>query len=122
MNKNTYFFDTYALLEIVFGNPAYEKYSDAEGITTVFNLAEFNYNLKKIKSKEETDSLTKKFSRFLVKVETEDVIRAMDLKTKKRNMSIPDSIGYVLAKKHDVKFLTGDSDFRKFDNVEFVSR
>jgi len=43
----------------------------------------------------------------------------MDLKTKHRKLSIPDVIGYIIAKKYSVKFLTGDEDFKDLDNVEF---
>ncbi len=33
---------------------------------------------------------------------------------------MPDVVGYVIAKKHGVRFLTGDNGFEGFDNVEFV--
>jgi uncharacterized protein len=46
-NMETYLFDTYALFEIIYGNPNYENYSNASIVTTIFNLAELNYNLKK---------------------------------------------------------------------------
>lgn len=44
----------------------------------------------------------------------------MDLKVKCKDLSIPDVIGYIIAKRHGVPFLTGDSGFEGFDNVEFV--
>jgi hypothetical protein len=34
---NEYFFDTYALLEIFYGNERYRKYLDVEVITTKLN-------------------------------------------------------------------------------------
>ena len=39
---------------------------------------------------------------------------------KKKNMSYTDCIGYVYAKKHGMKFLTGDKEFAHLENVEFV--
>ncbi len=42
------------------------------------------------------------------------------LKWKDRKVSIPDCIGYVMAKNLDIKFLTGDKEFEGLDNVEFV--
>ncbi len=117
-----YFFDTYALFEIIQGNPKYDPYLDVQMVTTIFNIAELNYNLKKEHSKERSDSITSKYRSRIVKVAWSDIINAMDLKTKHRNLSIPDAIGYTIAKRMSIKFLTGDSDFEKFENVEFVQK
>lgn len=120
--KETYFFDTYAIFEIVIGNPKYQKYTDCDIITTIYNIAEFNYNLKKEKDKKEVDELTKKYYNYIVEVNLEDIEMAMDLKIKHKNLSIPDVIGYIVAKRHKVRFLTGDECFRDFENVEFVKK
>ncbi len=118
----TFFFDTYAIFEIVYGNPRYDSYTNAQIITTKFNLAELNYNLKKDISIEKADKLTEKYWNSEVEVTLEDIKKAMDLKSKKRKLSIPDAIGYTVAKRHKVKFLTGDEDFNGMGNVEFVKR
>ena len=120
MNKETFFFDTYAFFEIFRGNPNYKKYEDALVITSIFNVAELNYNLKKEKGKEISNSYTKKFMPFVVEITFEDIKRAMDLKVKNKKLSIPDVIGYIVAKRHKVKFLTGDEGFKYMKNVEFV--
>ena len=122
MSKETYFFDTYALFEILAGNKNYEKYFNCSIIITIFNLVEFNYNLKKEMAKEKANSLTADYKDFAVEVEFKDILEAMDLKTKNRQLSIPDAVGYVIAKKYGVKFLTGDEDFKNFENVEFVKK
>ena len=118
--KPVYFFDTYAFFEIIKGNPDYKKFEDVYVITTIFNLAELNYGLKKEKSKGIAVSYTKKYWVFLVNVSLEDLEKATDLKVKNKHLSIPDAIGYIVAEKHNVKFLTGDEDFRDMLNVEFV--
>jgi uncharacterized protein len=118
--KDTLFFDTYAFFEIIRGNPNYKKYENFAALTSIFNLAELNYNLKKEKNKEIADFITEKYSSLLVEVTKIDIIEAMDFKIKNKKLSIPDSIGYILAKKHKVKFLTGDEQFKGMDNVEFV--
>ena len=115
-----FFFDTYAFFEVINGNPRYKPYTEANVITTIFNLAELNYNLKKEKDKKNADEYTDKYSKFAVEVTIEDIKKAMDFKTVHRKLSIPDAIGYIIAKKHDVKFLTGDKDFEHMENVEFV--
>ena len=115
-----FFFDTYAFFEVINGNPNYMKYTDCKIITTIFNIAELNYNLKKNKDKKSADYYTDKFSVFIVEVTIDDVKNAMDLNTVHRNLSIPDAIGYTLAKRFDFKFLTGDNDFKDMENVEFI--
>ena len=115
-----YFFDTYAFFEIINGNPNYKIYAEFGVITTIFNLAELNYGLKKKMSKELSDKYTDKYYQYLVDVTIDDIKNAMDFKTIHKHLSIPDAIGYVMAKKYNVKFLTGDKDFEDIENVEFV--
>ena len=44
----------------------------------------------------------------------------MSLKIKNKQRSIPDVMGYIIAKKYNAKFLTGDKEFKDVPNVEFV--
>ena len=46
----------------------------------------------------------------------------MDLKIKFKQLSIPDVIGYTLANRLHIKFLTGDEGFREMQNVEFIKK
>ena len=114
------FFDTYAIIELIRGNVEYKKFGNAGMVTTVFNLAELNYSLKKFMPKEKADWYSEKCLPFVAEVSFSDIIKAMDFKSTNRDFSIPDSIGYILAGKLGVKFLTGDSGFKDFPNVEFV--
>ncbi|MFQ5621108.1 MAG: PIN domain-containing protein [Candidatus Nanoarchaeia archaeon] len=116
------FFDTYAFFEIIRGNPKYAKYKDTLAITTLFNIAELNYGLKKELSIDEADSLTRKYESFVVDVTPAEILKAMTLKLKHRKFSIPDAIGYTIARKYDIPFLTGDEDFRNIPHVEFVKK
>ena len=118
--SNLFFFDTYAFFEMIRGNPNYEKYKEINIITSIFNLAELNYGLKKEKNKEIADKITERYKSFLISITLEDIKKAMDLKIKFKKFSIPDAIGYTIAKKFNAKFLTGDEDFRNMPNVEFV--
>ena len=122
MSEKAYFFDTYAFFEIIRGSPAYEKYKNAGAITTIFNLAELNYGLKKETSREKADGITEKYVPLLVDVKIDELKEAMDLKTRNRKLSIPDAVGYTVAKSHGVKFLTGDKAFEKMPKVEFVKK
>jgi uncharacterized protein len=118
--NNFYFLDTYALFELIFGNKNYSKFKDSLAVTSIFNLVELNYNLKKDFSKKDADRLTKEYSSIIENIEVIDVINASDLKSKNRKLSLPGCVGYVLAKRIGAKFLTGDEGFRNMKNVEFV--
>lgn len=115
-----YFFDTYAFFEIIRGNPSYTPYKQVKFVTSIFNIAELNYNLKKLKGKEIADAYIDKLKDRIVTVNLEDIKEAMDIKNKRRELSIPDVVGYVVALKYRLKFLTGDEDFRNMSHVEFV--
>jgi len=121
-DEETFFFDTYAFFEIIRGNPKYERYRNVIAITTIFNLAELNYNLKKEMKDELADEFTEKYKNYLIEVEVDDIKTAMSFKNKNKQLSIPDAIGYIIANRLNIKFLTGDEGFRNLDNVEFVKK
>ncbi len=83
-------------------------------------MAELNYGIKKETDDKIADELTEKYRPFLVEVTLDDIKKAMSFKNKNRKLSIPDAVGYLIAKKFNVKFLTGDHDFMVFENVEFI--
>lgn len=118
----TFFFDTYAFFEIIRGNPKYELYKNSIAVTTIFNLTELNYGLKKELDIKTADLLTEKYSPFLIEVTLDDIKEAMTFRVKNKELSIPDAVGYIIAKKHKIKFLTGDEDFKDLANVEFVKK
>src|SRR3989344_3182726 len=101
-SKPTYFFDTYAFFEVLKGNPNYNKYIDSTIITSIFNIAELNYNLKKEKSKKIADSITDQYKKYIVPLVITDIKLAGDLKVKFKHLSIPDAIGYNVAKRYKV--------------------
>src|SRR3989344_5857943 len=116
-----YFFDTYAIMEIIEGNLNYEPYLNREIIINNFTFAELCYNLFKDKSLQ-PNIYIKKYSKHIVSVNPEWIEEAMRFRLgwKDRKVSVPDCIGYVMSKKLGLKFLTGDKEFKHLDNVEFV--
>lgn len=62
--------------------------------------------------------------KFLIDFDDEDVKEAMrkrlQLRRKKLNLSYADALGYTLALRLGVSFLTGDEEFETLDNVEYV--
>ena len=116
-----YFFDTYAIIEIIEGNKNYEPYIESEIIINNFTFAELCYNLFKDKNVN-LDNYSKKYSKYIMSVNPEWIEEAMKFRIewKDRKVSIPDCIGYIMAKKLEIKFLTGDKEFKDLENVEFV--
>ena len=119
---DNYFFDTYAIIEILKGNPAYEKYKNKKIIVTIFNLVELHYKLLIDFNERLAKEILEKYSKFVVDVNLEIIEETNKLKLfyKKQRLSIPDVMGYITAKKLGIKFLTGDKEFADMENVEFV--
>jgi len=120
---NSLFFDTYALFEIIKGSKNYENYARGISIiTTKLNLLELHYALLRVKGKEEADFYFEEFNQFCVRYNDEVLKEASEfrLNNYKRDLSYIDCVGYIVARKLGVKFLTGDQQFKEFDNVEFV--
>ena len=118
-----FFFDTYALIELGQSNPNYEPYSkDVIILLNKLNLLEFSYYLLREKRENEIESIFSQYQRFSVNYDEEVLIKAAEMKFKflKERLSFIDSIGYILAKKNNALFLTGDERFRHKENVEFV--
>jgi|SRR3989344_2495404 len=120
MSKEIFFFDTYAFFEVLRGNPSYERFKSCGAMTSIMNLAELNYGLKKEVSSKIADKCTEQYRPFLIEIRLEDVKEAMSFKHTYNKLSIPDAVGYVIAQKHKIRFLTGDEAFRNLEGVEFV--
>lgn len=119
----SFFFDTYALFEIIEGNPNYERYSKGISlITTKLNLMELHYGLLRTEGKEVADKYYNYYLKFTIDFSDEDIKRANELRLqmKKQDISYVDCLGYIIAKRCGAKFLTGDKEFEGMDNVEFV--
>ena len=118
----TFFFDSYAIIEIIKGNEAYAKYTRSTIITTHLNLFELYYFLLKENKTHMAKELLEKYSRHVIELDNDTVIYAATMKSgyKKKKLSMSDCIGYALAKKLGIRFLTGDSQFSDLANVEFV--
>jgi len=118
-----FFFDTYALFEIIKENENYSKYVKGVGvITTILNLMELHYALLRTVGKIEANRHFDRLLPFSFEVSNEIIKEANELKflNKKLKLSYADCIGYVIARSMNIKFLTGDNQFKDFAGVEFV--
>lgn len=122
MNEPAYVFDTYALLEIIEGNPAYLEYMNSRIIITEFILAELCFTLMRKAGVEIGFAYADRLSGFVIPTDKDVIKKAMLFRYEnmKRNFSMGDCVGYFLARELGIKFLTGDRQFKGMGNVEFV--
>jgi len=117
-----YFFDTYAIIEIIKENKNYEKYKEEIITTSILNLGELFYFLLRTYGKTTANSWYKQLENTAFSISAGVVIDAMKFrfKNKKLKLSFVDCVGYILSKEHGLKFLAGDPAFKNMENVEFV--
>jgi len=117
-----YFFDTYAIIEIIKENKAYSSYSKELIITSMLNFGELYYALLKDFNEAVANEWRRILEQTLLLIDTDIIVKAMIFKyeNKNKNFSFIDCVGYVLAKENNLTFLTGDKEFMNMPNVEFV--
>ncbi len=116
----TYFFDTYAFFEVIKGNPGYNRFRQSKIITTVVNLAELGFGIRQNYPELDPEAHVKKHASLITEITAEDAIHAPKLKFENRKLSLADALGYTVAKRLQIPFVTGDKEFRHMKNVEFV--
>ena len=83
---------------------------------------ELHYGLLRSEGKEKADKIYDEYIKFIIDFSDEDIKLANQfrLEKKKQDLSYVDCLGYILACKRGIKFLTGDGKFKDLDNVEFI--
>lgn len=121
--EKTFFFDTYALFEITRGNKNFVPYLKDIGIVTSrLNLMELYYRLVNLDGIDKAEFYFEKFRKFCIEIDDKILKKAMIFRVqqKRKDLSYVDCIGYIFAKYAGMKFLTGDIQFKDFENVEYV--
>ena len=116
------FFDSYAFFEILKGNNNYKKYGKIGIATTKLNIFELYLGVLREVNESEAEKAISAYYPFIVDFDDDVIKNAAKLKIllNKRDVSMTDCIGYCLAKKLGIKFLTGDAAFKDLENVEFA--
>lgn len=119
-----YFFDSYALIELVKANPKYIPYLDSQVTITIFNLVEFTYSILQDYGENKAKEFCLKFKECVIDIDENIILEALKFRKEhhRRDLSYADCIGYICAKRFDLLFLTGDEQFRDLPNVEFVKK
>ena len=117
-----YFFDNYAIIELIKGNPNYAKFIQEEVTLTIFNLAEIYFSALYYISEEAAEEIYEKYRENVVEISDEELKEAMKFRKEnmKKRLSYTNCIGYIYAKKNNLIFLTGDREFQGMENVEFI--
>ncbi len=117
-----YFFDTYAIIELIRGSLSYERFKNEPIVTSVYNMGELYLIYLRENGKESADNWFSEFNCELLEITPKVMIDSIHFRyvNRKKNISLADSIGYILALKHNIRFLTGDKEFENMQNVEFV--
>lgn len=118
----TFFFDTYALIELVKGNPDYVKFKNSGKMTSMMNLLELYYSFLLDFDEKTAEFYFNIFLNFLVPYNENTIKNAAKFRfrNRKSGLSYVDCLGYIIAFENSVKFLTGDKGFKDLENVEFV--
>lgn len=116
----SYFFDSYAIIELLRRNPNFMRYGEHPIITTIFNKIEIAWWASSLVDEKFASIVTD--SLFGQEISNEIIIEAviMRKREKRRDLSYADCIGYCFARKNNLLFLTGDKEFKDLPGVEFV--
>jgi len=117
-----YFFDSYAIIELINQNSAYAAFAKEKLVTNALNLGEVYFYLLKVHNKQTADYWMRSLTFELLEVTLDTALAAslFRFEHRKKDFSFPDCIGYHTALRQKLKFLTGDRAFAGFANVEFV--
>ena len=120
-----YFYDGYAVIAYLSDNPNYRSFfEENDGYLTKLNLMEIYYRTIEVHGLEAASQVLKVFAKYVTDFSVTDVEGSMRLrlrlKKKGYNISYADALGYFLAVKFKIKFLTGDKSFKGLKEVEFV--
>ena len=117
-----FFYDTYAIMSLIEGKDNYSKYKSNIITTSILNLGELYNILLRSHGKQTADYWAKKLNFNFIEIGKDSIIRAVKFRfdNKKERLSLTDCVGYILALKNNIKFLTGDGKFENKKDVEFA--
>lgn len=118
-----YFWDSYAVVELIKGNINYVNYSDYQIKICVFNIVEIYWFALNEYGEEKADQIFDKLKNCVLKLNDEilkEAVKFRKMVYNKSKISYADAIGYITALKNNMAFLTGDKAFENLDNVAFV--
>lgn len=116
------FLDSYALIEILQGNPAYNEISQMQVLTSKVNLIELAYHLIQSFPELEVERILNSLKIETIEIDANHISKIAFFRKQfsSKKFSYIDCIGYILARENDLKFITGDKQFKDMPNVLFI--
>jgi predicted nucleic acid-binding protein len=116
--------DTFALAEINNGNPKFAGLLSKDLVITDITMAEFYALMYKAYDLKTADYWHKKLSFFCKPVSRDILLKAARFRVdnSRQNLSFFDCVGYMYALENNMRFVTGDKEFRNKKGVEFIER
>jgi len=116
--------DTYALAEIGNGNPKFTEFLNKEFTITDLTLAEYYTILYREGKEDKAIYWHTRLSSFCKPVSREILIKALKYRidNKKEDLSIFDCVGYIYALENNLRFVTGDKEFKNKEGVVFIQK
>ncbi|MGI0079525.1 MAG: hypothetical protein ACRECH_07865 [Nitrososphaerales archaeon] len=121
-----FFYDSYAVLAYIDGHPRYGRYfEENDGILTKLNLMEIYYRMIEVHGPRAASEVISTFSKYQRDFGINDIKSAMRLRLRLKkkgslNISYVDALGYSIALRSKIRFLTGDPAFANLKGIEFV--
>jgi predicted nucleic acid-binding protein len=117
-----YFFDSYAIIEIINQEESYLRFKRATIITNSLHLAEVYFCILRNYNEKTANYWISNLDIVFLDITPEIAVKASKLKYKhkKSKLSYADCIGYVTAIENNMKFVTGDKQMKGMKGVEFV--
>jgi predicted nucleic acid-binding protein len=117
-----YFFDSSAIIEVIEGNPGYSKFGACQVVTAPINFAEVHYYGLRENHEGEVAAAFAGGNAVFLSPNLADWKKAAEFRFahKKKDFSIADCVGYTLAKKNGLVFLTRDKAFSGMPGTEVV--
>ncbi len=118
---DAFVFDTYAIIEILKGNPAFKKFEAATVVVNHFIFAEVCYYLLKV-GQENAEEAAGIYKKQISIISSKQIFDAMVFRHryKGKKLSTTDCVSYMQAQGRGIPFLTGDMQFEGMPGVEFV--
>jgi PIN domain nuclease of toxin-antitoxin system len=121
----SFFADSYALIEMLKGNENYRAFQSERLITTEFNICEVGFAVCRnypANAPQVLNTVRKMVT--LTATRNEDycsgAARRKEASGKGKKLSTIDCVGYSVANRLKIPFLTGDREFADMNNVQFV--
>lgn len=115
-----YFFDASALVGLLEEHASYSRFRDEPIVTERGHLYEFIRYLLKTRRARDVLPIMQALRCERVEPEDEDLLEAAKIRAKHPRMSGQLALGYALARRESLKFLTSDTAFRRFPGAEYV--